>query len=1009
MKTPLITTLRVLLVLVGFSILSVTAMAQDQNTPLVRTQQKVSYDDAAVVLTKYCAGCHNEDDTEGDFSLSSFESLSRGTPDGPVVVSGKPLQSKLLRLIEGTLEPKMPPEDEPQPTDREVELLRSWIAGGLQLASTSESSMTGVNVPKLKPASAADQYVSSAVASGDRLFLGRLGRVEAFEVPSISTDEQGKSTSEQGSAFADSDPLWTFTNLPGKVNSIRVSADGTKIVVGTGIAGVRGTVVVLDLSNGEELYRLDGHHDLVYSAALSPDGQYVASGSYDRKVLIWDIAKRQVARQLAGHNGAIYDLDFDPTGRVLATASADQTVKLWSVETGERLDTLGQPEGEMLSVRFHPDGNSVYAAGVDRQIRKWKLISRDKPGINPMLLARYAHESDILQLQWFGDKLISTSVDQQVKAWTGDELNPLGTITTLGDTPVAVSVPRTENVALIAVDLKGQRQIVSQTTWRELTGVHKAGHGQVAKVQAPANDSEPRKSSDQIVSNELVSNEAGDASDKISIEESEPNDVVAAAMQLSVPCVAVGSLNSGKDSESQDLSTEDVDCFRFTAAEGETWLIEVSAAEKSPVDTLVDVLDASGNPVLRTRLQALRESYFTFRGKDGDTSDDFRLHKWEDMSLDEYLYASGEVNRLWLYPRGPDSGFKVYPGSGKRHTYFGTTAIAHALGEPAFIVRELDADESPVPNGLPVFPIYYRNDDDPLRREGKDSRLEFKAPSTGDFVVRIRDARGFGGESYQYELHIRRPQPDFELQVNASEVQVPRESGREWQVTATRKDGLLGPISVFIENLPEGFLVTNPLIIEAGQESALGTIFATADAKIPVADDAADNEAITPEKSERKSSDAESEPVVPAVELTLIARSEHDGKLIEHNLDHTIRLSLSDLEEVQVRLYPVDSDEELESLSVHRGETITARVAVARNGLESRIGFGKEDSGRNLPHGAYVDNIGLNGLLITEQLSEREFFITADAKLEPGRRQFHLRSDTKGNPTSPPIWLEVLP
>ena len=27
----------------------------------------------------------------------------------------------------------------------------------------------------------------------------------------------------------------------------------------------------------------------------------------------------------------------------------------------------------------------------------------------------------------------------------------------------------------------------------------------------------------------------------------------------------------------------------------------------------------------------------------------------------------------------------------------------------------------------------------------------------------------------------------------------------------------------------------------------------------------------------------------------------------------------------------------------------------------------------------------------------------------PGRRQFHLRSDTAGNPTSRPIWLNVIP
>ena len=35
---------------------------------------------------------------------------------------------------------------------------------------------------------------------------------------------------------------------------------------------------------------------------------------------------------------------------------------------------------------------------------------------------------------------------------------------------------------------------------------------------------------------------------------------------------------------------------------------------------------------------------------------DFRLFNWEEMHLNEYLYANGEVVKLWLYPRGPDSG-----------------------------------------------------------------------------------------------------------------------------------------------------------------------------------------------------------------------------------------------------------------------------------------------------------------------------------------------------------------
>jgi hypothetical protein len=124
---------------------------------------------------------------------------------------------------------------------------------------------------------------------------------------------------------------------------------------------------------------------------------------------------------------------------------------------------------------------------------------------------------------------------------------------------------------------------------------------------------------------------------------------------------------------------KDADLYRFQAKKGDTWIAEVNAARsKSPLDSRIDILHEDGTPVLRVNLQAVRESYYTFRGKDGSPIDDFRLHKWQEMELNDFLYSDGGVVKLWLYPRGPDSGFKVYPGYGSRYTYFDTTPTTHA-------------------------------------------------------------------------------------------------------------------------------------------------------------------------------------------------------------------------------------------------------------------------------------------------------------------------------------------
>ena len=95
-------------------------------------------------------------------------------------------------------------------------------------------------------------------------------------------------------------------------------------------------------------------------------------------------------------------------------------------------------------------------------------------------------------------------------------------------------------------------------------------------------------------------------------------------------------------------------------------------------------------------------------------------------------------------------------------------------------------------------------------------------------------------------------------------------------------------------------------------------------------------------------------------------------------------------------------------LLIRPGQTISARVRADRRDFKARIELGGDDCGRNLPHGVYVDNIGLNGLLIVEDQTEREFFITAARKARPGTRTFHLRATGDGGQCSQPVLLRIL-
>jgi hypothetical protein len=334
---------------------------------------------------------------------------------------------------------------------------------------------------------------------------------------------------------------------------------------------------------------------------------------------------------------------------------------------------------------------------------------------------------------------------------------------------------------------------------------------------------------------------------------------------------------------------------------------------------------------------------------------------------------------------------EVYPGAGKRHTFFHTTAIAHALGEPAWIVEPLPPGTRPTPNGLPVFRLFYENDDEPTRRLGTDSQVLFVPPADGEYVARVGDTRGFGGEKeFLYTLRIRPPQPSFEVTVRGRDPQVSPGSGRELVFAATRTEGFTGPIRIEVEGLPAGFTFHGPIEIEAGQREAYGVLRAAADAVAP--DETADK----------------------GVRVRAVATV--DGREVVRDLGTLGDIRVAGAAKVTVEILPAADRSTVREVpgeplefTIRPRQTISARVKIVRHDLPGPVALGKEGAGRNLPHGVFVDNLGLNGLLITDRETEREFFITAAPKAAPGRRLFHLATDADGGQASVPVWLNVLP
>jgi hypothetical protein len=900
--------------------------------------------DVAPILSKYCAGCHGADEPESGLSLDSFAALQKGGERGAAIVPDRADASLLIRALSGEIEPKMPPEGEPQPTAEEIETLRAWIDAGAAGPSGSETVYPELSVPQITPATDVKRSITSVAASpdGKQLALGRYKRVELIDTQTQQV-------------------IATTAELDGKVNSVSFSRDGSQFVAASGVTGLYGTVTIFRTADVSIVKQIRCHRDTLYDAELSPDGKLLATCSYDRQIHLWDVGSGKRLRGFAGHNGAVFDLAFSADGAALASASADDTVKVWNVATGARLDTLGQPEGEQNAVAIGADSAWIVAGGGDRQLRMWKFVSHERPKINPLLYSRSAHQSPIVKIAVAPDgmRLVSASQGRELLLWETSKLTPIKRYEEQSDVVTGIAFESSGTGFYVArIDGTWQRYAIEESE-----GIKEIEPSLATSHEAPA--------------------AATDQATVLKRDELEPNNTPASANQVSANALAKGVISAAAAS-----GEPDVDLFVFHARQGEKLVIETKAArQKSPLDSKLEILGADGRPVPRVLLQAVRSTYFTFRGHNSTALNDFRLHGWQDMELNEYLYANGEVVKLWLYPRGPDSGFLVYPGEkGDRYTYFGTSAITHPLNEACYIVEPHPPGTQLVPNGLPEFLVYYENDDDSRRILGADSRIAFTAPAEGDYVVRVSDTREMGGDDYRYELRIRAPRPSFKVKLSAPDLTINSGSGKEFSVEAQRRDDFEGEIRVDVAGLPPGYHASTPLVIQAGQQIAVGTITADADAPSP-----------TPEN---------------AKSATLTARATINGAEIIKKPVPLGELKLGPKPKVLVHVLPTNSAAAASAalptqLVIAPGDTISAIVKVERNGFDGEIKFGGDDAGRNLPHGVYVDNIGLNGMTLLAGESERTFFITAAKWVPETTRLFHLRARVEGKPTSWPVTLEV--
>ncbi|MDY6900800.1 MAG: serine/threonine-protein kinase [Cyanobacteriota bacterium] len=160
------------------------------------------------------------------------------------------------------------------------------------------------------------------------------------------------------------------------VNTVAISPNGKLIASGS----TDKTVRLWNLNTGKILNNIYTNYK-INSVAFSPDGEMIATGGEGYNIKLWETITRQEICTLDSDNwvkkGVYSEITvkcvvFSPNGEILATSSYNNDIKLWDVNTKEEICTLTGHSGKVNSLVFSPDGQTLYSGSDDSTIKIWQ-------------------------------------------------------------------------------------------------------------------------------------------------------------------------------------------------------------------------------------------------------------------------------------------------------------------------------------------------------------------------------------------------------------------------------------------------------------------------------------------------------------------------------------------------------------------------------------------------------------------------------------------------------------
>ncbi len=167
--------------------------------------------------------------------------------------------------------------------------------------------------------------------------------------------------------------ICTFSGHSNYIQSVAFSPDGQTLASG----GNDYNIKLWSLSTHKEILSLADSAS-VHSITISPDKQTLVSGNFSSEVKLWNLSTGKLRQTLSGHSYSFFggygvlSAAISPDGQILASGcDSDKTIKLWNLATGKLLQTLSGHSKGVTSVVFSPDGQTLISGSYDKTVRVW--------------------------------------------------------------------------------------------------------------------------------------------------------------------------------------------------------------------------------------------------------------------------------------------------------------------------------------------------------------------------------------------------------------------------------------------------------------------------------------------------------------------------------------------------------------------------------------------------------------------------------------------------------------